>query len=402
MKRVIGIVFVFFVVTALSFPSHCKASEPKPEFFGIYMVESGEMSKAELTKEDGRLIYTTGPLFRGFKKIPDNIKKTQDKNLYFILYGKDWDYRNAVLSKLHFVGKKLVKTVTLEWLHPDGETFDINMWLPESNIPLNVAPIKGEENMYKLVPGKPVKDGIYALHFRTLGRHKGIAVTGDSSFVFMMGDVSTKAVSSQSAGQKSKAGAKPGAAAKKEKPLLQTYLEDRRAEKEKLRQGLDGKVLRGWFKIGGSKKYICFLRIIKQEGDNWTGLFVLPPSTASGVKGTFDGENLTLVDTKYISVSKKSRLKPGDPVKNAGKEYVYKLSGAAFEHSSVIDYQGERKKYKVKLEVSEPAEDIKAKYEKGNRLIAGYYREKNGKNHIFTIKVRGNEPILGSLEHHIE
>ena len=59
-------------------------------------------------------------------------------------------------------------------------------WTPTKSIPLKIAPVEGKPSMYLLVPGEPLAEGVYALHFGSLAV-KGAGVESQA-YDFVVGD----------------------------------------------------------------------------------------------------------------------------------------------------------------------------------------------------------------------
>lgn len=169
--------FVLFTITGCS---------PKPEYFGVFFVENNELKelKDQPVNFKGNLMSS----IVGLEKIP-NISFI-DKEGYIIFYMKDIPYQSIKLNRLRYqilgevdniIGKQLT---------------DVNMWVAGDEIDFKVAPVKGEEGMYRFKPIQPLIDGLYAINFGNIGKQATISAVSKKNVIypFCMGNVSDKKV----------------------------------------------------------------------------------------------------------------------------------------------------------------------------------------------------------------
>ena len=66
-----------------------------------------------------------------------------------------------------------IETVTIAPNDPfalgmQGRTLDARMWILKENIPLNRGPVKGQQDLFRIVPTRPLPDGVYAFYSGSL------------------------------------------------------------------------------------------------------------------------------------------------------------------------------------------------------------------------------------------
>ncbi|HDY75428.1 MAG TPA: TPM domain-containing protein, partial [Candidatus Marinimicrobia bacterium] len=101
-----------------------------------------------------------------------------DEKAYIILYSKEIPYSSIRLSKLEFKSTGRVQNIMKK------DIVDVNRWVEKENINLRIAPIKDEDDMYRLIPDMPLVDGFYAVHFGNLSTGATLEVVGGGKVVF--------------------------------------------------------------------------------------------------------------------------------------------------------------------------------------------------------------------------
>lgn len=166
---VLGYIILFLFVTIGM--SAAQQNIPKPEFHGLYIVDGGKL--IELKQQSRIREFRPGACllmsvecaidFSGFE--------VKDPKLYFILYEKkqlsmsDLFEYEMLFTKMRPLGRSRVPA-------RDNLITDFsanNFWGCPLQIKLRSAPIKGEADMTRLVPEKPLEPGVYAV---SLGMNK--------------------------------------------------------------------------------------------------------------------------------------------------------------------------------------------------------------------------------------
>ena len=176
MKKIIAVSKCVILSIGIIFIFSCSFFDdtPKPKYFGIYLVD-----KNELVELNGQKVSFSGNLMNsivGIKSKPE--KCILAPNSYIILYSKDIPYKSLKLTKLQYqtfgnvnniIGKQMV---------------EVQMWVKERDIELKVAPLKGKDYMYKLVPVDPLETGLYSVNFGNLGDQATISIVGQENKVY--------------------------------------------------------------------------------------------------------------------------------------------------------------------------------------------------------------------------
>ncbi len=132
----------------------------KPEFFGTYVVINGKL--IEFNKDAAANLSGVGDLLNptlGIKQL--NGPWFSGKDAYFISYGNK---NKPVLTKL--IWQKTIPSKNS--ITGENITLEANMWVPNGDIELKIAPIQGMDDCFKLIPSKPLTEGVYCLHFGRL------------------------------------------------------------------------------------------------------------------------------------------------------------------------------------------------------------------------------------------
>jgi hypothetical protein len=154
-------------------PQDAHAGEvPVPEFYGIYMVSDGKLITPKDALKEKRL-KTVGHLMISRFGINELSGISASQNSFFLVYGGQFkDALNRLkLGKFKFVRQVLIKGM---WPAKD-EMANANMWVLEAEISMNVGPVKGQTELYRLVPTSPLSDGVYAIYTGPIGSDIPIA-----------------------------------------------------------------------------------------------------------------------------------------------------------------------------------------------------------------------------------
>lgn len=133
-----------------------------PEFYGIYLVADGKLKALEPSDVG----FGNGHV--GLQQRPKTVVK--DKNAYFIVYQKNIVPTNIGLAQLKFLDSDVVKVSPLPGWKSEEKLVTVNAWVLEGTISLNVAPIEGKMDMYRLVPTASLTPGVYAIPSGLFGK----------------------------------------------------------------------------------------------------------------------------------------------------------------------------------------------------------------------------------------
>lgn len=137
-----------FASIGLLFSLETVAAEPKPEFYGVYALDNGQ-----LTEITGQFDWNEMPTFSG--------------GVTFIIHSKDIENLSGSTEIVPF--RYLRNMISVgdgsTWLEHESETVSINEWKLKDGWRMNgrVGPVVGEEEMVSLVPDNDLAEGIYAI-----------------------------------------------------------------------------------------------------------------------------------------------------------------------------------------------------------------------------------------------
>ena len=135
---------------------------PVPEFYGIYIVSDGKLITPKCALE-GKRSKTVKDILSGSRctGIYDLSGISVSQNSFFLIYG---EILKPTLLRLMLDKFEFVKQVSLGGLFAPVIITDANMWVPKTKIPMNISPVKGQTELFRLVPTSPLSDGVYALY----------------------------------------------------------------------------------------------------------------------------------------------------------------------------------------------------------------------------------------------
>lgn len=170
MKKTKYLLFII-IISLLS------CSQNLPETYGIYAyTDKGRVALS------GQKIYFAGNLMQSFTGLKGASGSGYSSIKYFIIFDKEINPKSIRLSKLAYKKGGNVQGI---W----GDTYvDVNLWSATKHIDIDIAPIDGKKDMYKLIPKEKLMEGFYALHFGGLENISTIeASVGNTAFDFVIG-----------------------------------------------------------------------------------------------------------------------------------------------------------------------------------------------------------------------
>ena len=133
---------------------------PVPEFYGAYFVSDGKLISSKDAFEEKRL-KTVGDRFSnktGIKRLSGISLAAND---YIVIYDKD---ASSLVNLLQLGKFKFVKELELG-IWPNRQLYKMNYWIFEKNVPMNIGPVKGQPDLYRMVPKVALSDGVYAVYY---------------------------------------------------------------------------------------------------------------------------------------------------------------------------------------------------------------------------------------------
>lgn len=178
-KRVLGAGCLFIWAALMyTYVSPGVAADKLPEFYGIYIRQSGKI----IALEQGALTFRTGLSIGGIKSglygIPAPPKIRIDEAPFEIIFFDQQlspdKLRLSLLSPVHdvqanFFDIKKPKTDPRFFRNVYSVSYNklvaINLWCVEQHIPLKIAPVAEKPGMYRFVPEQTLQAGLYAVNF---------------------------------------------------------------------------------------------------------------------------------------------------------------------------------------------------------------------------------------------
>ena len=132
-------------------------SEQVPNNFGIYISSNKELINLNLQKA-----YIKGNLIESISGLNGSSGACFNKFDYLIVFEQNLNPSDIKISKLEFKKGVTVKNIF-------GNSYvEVNLWTSEKVIAINVEPVKGKKDMYKIYSTTQLDTGFYALHFGAL------------------------------------------------------------------------------------------------------------------------------------------------------------------------------------------------------------------------------------------
>jgi hypothetical protein len=147
--------------------SGAQSKIPIPEFYGVYLVSDGKLINLDPyeAKSNNRL-KAPGMTLLSIAKMGiaplSGLVASADSYVLMYLQGPMVPMN---LGRFEYVERLTVGTGTP--LEPK-RTVDARMWQLKVNIPVNVGPVAGRQDLIRLVPAKPLADGVYAWYIGSL------------------------------------------------------------------------------------------------------------------------------------------------------------------------------------------------------------------------------------------
>ena len=159
---------------------------PVPEFYGAYFLSNGKLIEAKDAFEENRL-KTVGDLYSNKTGINQLSGISLAADDYIVIYDKNV---SSLVSLLQLGKFKFIKELELG-IWPNRKLYKMNYWIFEQDIPMNIGPVKGQPDLYRMVPKTPLSDGVYAVYYNIES-----VMSSDKRLVldFVVGKVASAAV----------------------------------------------------------------------------------------------------------------------------------------------------------------------------------------------------------------
>ena len=170
MKTIKSFLSIFIILFFISCGEHL------PESYGIYAVSSNNLQQLK-----PQATFVRGNLMESLSGLKGSSGNMLDKLKYIIVFEKDMIPSDIKLSKLIFKNGGNVDNLF-------GSSYvDINLWLSVKEIEINIAPLDGKKDMYKIIPVQPIDTGFYALHFGSMSNTNTYNAFNKVAFDFVIG-----------------------------------------------------------------------------------------------------------------------------------------------------------------------------------------------------------------------
>jgi hypothetical protein len=158
---------LFLLLIGIAGESGAQSKIPIPEFYGIYMVSDGklinldryEAKSQNRLKAPGMTLLSSAQM--GIAQL-SGLTAAADSYVLVYLQGPT---RPMNLGRFEFVERLAVGTGTP--LEP-RRVVDARVWQLKANVPVNVGPVAGKQDLIRLVPVTPLTDGVYAWYVGSL------------------------------------------------------------------------------------------------------------------------------------------------------------------------------------------------------------------------------------------
>jgi hypothetical protein len=147
-----------------------------PENYGVYC------SDGALQAVHPQKIKFTGNLSEAITGLTGPSGPELNRLDHVIVFEKEMDPKRIRLVRLSFQKTGTVQNIA--WLQPVG----VNLWVVSEGIDINISPIDGRKDMYRVTPKVQLGEGFYAIHFGGLDRISTIeAAAGNDAYDFVIG-----------------------------------------------------------------------------------------------------------------------------------------------------------------------------------------------------------------------
>lgn len=147
-----------------------------PDNYGIYILSKHSLYtlKPQNTIINGNLLESISGLKKSSGSYYSNLE-------YIIVFEQNIKPEDIKVSQLEFKKGNYVRNLF-------GNSYvELNLYTSKKEIPLNIAPIEGKKDMYKVTPTQPLDSGFYALHFGCLTNQNTPEAFNKVAYDFVIG-----------------------------------------------------------------------------------------------------------------------------------------------------------------------------------------------------------------------
>ena len=169
--RTSNILFSFLAIFLFS-----SCSDKLPKNYGVYVNINGNLIdlQPQKTMVRGNLLTSVSGL-----KAASGVCFAAPEE--FIIYEKEVNPKEIILSKLQFK-----KGISLRNVF--GESYyELNLWVSKNEVPINVAPVEGKQDMYRVNSVNILDSGFYALHGGCLSNKETPGAFNKTAYDFVIG-----------------------------------------------------------------------------------------------------------------------------------------------------------------------------------------------------------------------
>ena len=164
------------LIIVLLYGYSCK--EKFPESYGIYTVSESKFYYIEPQK-----LTFKGNLFSSISGLKEATGINHNSVKELIVFEKDVNPKKIYLTKLRFQEGCEVQDLF------DKLYIELKLWTADNNIKIEIVPVDGKNDMYRIIPGSPLVDGFYALHFGELTNKETISSIDQVVYGFVIGSM---------------------------------------------------------------------------------------------------------------------------------------------------------------------------------------------------------------------
>jgi hypothetical protein len=165
---------LLLLIAVLFFFISC--GDPVPENYGSYVYSNSDY---HLLKPQNT--FFSGNLLQSISGIKGTSGAIYEKIKYIIIFEQSIKPDDIKIAKLNFNRGGYVRNLF-------GESYvEINLWTVERDIAINIAPIEGKKDMYKVTPTQPLDNGFYAVHFGSLTNQNTYSAFNKVAYDFVIG-----------------------------------------------------------------------------------------------------------------------------------------------------------------------------------------------------------------------
>ncbi|MCK9211505.1 MAG: hypothetical protein M0P61_11770 [Ignavibacteriaceae bacterium] len=168
MKKSIYLLFIVFLI--------CSCGKKLPENYGIYVYSINDYHQLKPQNT-----FISGNLLQSISGIKGTSGAIYEKMDYLIIFEQNIKPDDIKISKLRFNRGGYVRNLF-------GESYtEVNLWTSERELTINIAPVEGKKDIYKVTTTQPLDKGFYAIHFGSLTNQNTYSALNKVAYDFVIG-----------------------------------------------------------------------------------------------------------------------------------------------------------------------------------------------------------------------